>query len=126
MGIFRPQKPSTNPAVVNATIERDTAEEIERAPPRRSRDNENGMTAKTISDGVARIAGEPLAEIGRMIAELTQLRDHLQMEAERVEDEIARVHAEIAGYTQMSEDAVQSLRAIDRAMGDFKGAMKPG
>ena len=112
--------------VANANIEDATRAEMERAPPRRSRDDESGITAKTISDGVERIAGEPLAQIGRMIAELTHLRDHLQMEAGRVQDEITRVHGEIAGYTQMSEDAVQSIRAIDRAVGGFKDAAKPG
>jgi len=125
VGIFRPQKPSTNPAVVNATIERDTAEAMERAPPRRSGDNEGGITAKAIADGVARIAGEPLAQIGRTITELTDLRDHLQMEAERVHHEITRVHGEIAGYTRMSEDALQSIRTIDRAVGGLKDATKP-
>lgn len=127
MGIFRPPpKPSTNPTVANASIEDATRAEMERAPPRRSRADESGITAKTISDGVERIAGEPLAEIGRMITELTDLRDHLHQEAERVQDEIARVHGEIADYTQISEDAIQSIRAIDRAVGGFNDAAKPG
>lgn len=46
------------------------------------------------------------------------------MQAECMQDEIARVQSEIAGYAQMSEDAVRSIRAIDRAVGEFKGAAK--
>jgi len=125
MGIFRPPKTATKSAVVDPNIEGDIREIVERAPHRHSRVSETAITAEIISDGVERIAGEPLAQIGRAMDELTQLRDHLQMQAERMQDEIARVHNEIVGYTQMSEDAVESIRAIDRAVGEFKGAAKP-
>lgn len=126
MGIFGPLKPSHKPPAVNADIETEIRDFMGKATPRHSRDEESEIMAELISDGVQRVAGEPLAQIGRMIAELTQLRDHLQDESERVRNEIARVDSEIAGYTQTSEAAVQSIRAIDRALGEFKGAAKSG
>jgi len=125
MGIFRPLKKSTKPAAVNADIEGAIEEFVGKAPPRHSSDNESEITAEIISDGIQRVAGEPLAEIGRMISELTHLRDHLHDEAKRVQEEIARVKSDIAGYTLMSEAAVQSIKTIDRAVGEFKGAAKP-
>jgi len=125
MGIFRPLKTSTKPAAVNADIEGEIRDFVGKAPPRHSSDNESEITAEMISAGIERVAGGPLAEISRTISELTHWRDHLQDQAERVQEEIARVNNEIAGYTLMSESAVQSIRAIDQAVGEFKGGTKP-
>ena len=125
MGIFRPLKKSTKPAAVNADIEGAIEEFVGKAPPRHPSDNESEITAEIIADGVHRLAREPLAEIGRTIAELTHLRDHLQDEAKRVQEEIEHVNGEIAGYTLTSEAAVQSIRRIDQAVGEFKGTAKP-
>src|SRR5215831_9050211 len=71
MSIFRSPKPSTSRTVVNPNIESDIRGEMERAPPRHSGDNESGITAEAIADGIDRIAGEPLAQISRTITELT-------------------------------------------------------
>jgi vacuolar-type H+-ATPase subunit I/STV1 len=125
MGIFRPLKTSKKPAAVHADIEGEIGEFVRTAPPRHSSDNESEITAEIIADGVHRLAREPLAEIGRTIAELTHLRDHLQDEAKRVQEEIEHVNGEIAGYTLTSEAAVQSIRRIDQAVGEFKGTAKP-
>jgi t-SNARE complex subunit (syntaxin) len=125
MGIFRPLKTSNKPEGMNGDIEAEIGELVGKAPPRHSRDNESELTTEIISDGIQRVAGEPLAQISRMIAELTDLRDHLQNEGERVQDEIERVDNEIAGYTQMSEAAVQSIRVIDQAVGEFRRAARP-
>ncbi len=122
MGIFRPLKKSNETAAVNADIEGEMRDFVGKAPPRPSRDEESGITAETISVGIQRVAGEPLAQIGRMIAELTQLRDHLQNESERVLDEIERVDSEIASYSQASAAAVRSIREIDQTLVEFKRA----
>jgi hypothetical protein len=124
MGIFKPLKTSTKPAAVKADIEDEIREFVGTAPPLHASDNESEITAEAIADGIRRVAGEPLAEIGRTISELTHLREHLQNQAERVQEEIERMNGEIAGYTRMSEAAVQSIRTIDQAVGEFKGAAK--
>jgi hypothetical protein len=127
VGIFGPSKTSNKPAAANAAadIEGELGEFVVKAPPRHARDTEGEITAEMINEGLQRVAGDSVAKIGRMIAELTQLRAHLQDEGKRVQDEIARLDGKIAGYTQMSEAAQQSIRAIDQAVGKFKGTVKP-
>ncbi len=124
MGMFRPLTTSSKLATVDADIEGELKELVAKAPPRHSRDNESDLTAEIISNAVQHVAAEPLAQIARMIAELTELRDHLQDEGERVQDEIAHVDNEIAVYTQMSEAALQSIRTIDQVVGEFKTSAK--
>ncbi len=124
MGIFRPLKAPSETAVVNADIEGEMKDFVAKAPLRPSRHEDSGTTAERISVGIQRVAGEPLAQIGHMIAELTQLRDHLQNESERVLHEIARVDSEIAGYSQVSEAAVRSIREIDQTLVEFNRARR--
>jgi uncharacterized protein involved in exopolysaccharide biosynthesis len=109
----------------DADIAGESGEFAAKAPPRQARDTEGEITAEMINEGVQRMAGDSMAQIGRMIAALTQLRAHLRNEGERVQDEIARLDGQIAGYTQMSEAAQKSIRAIDQAVGKFKGVAKP-
>jgi len=60
-----------------------------------------------------------LGTIDRVIVELTQIRDHLQ-------NETNRVHSEIAGYTQMTQVALQvalrSAEAITESLPQFRSA----
>src|SRR5215469_5631141 len=60
-----------------------------------------------------------LGTIDQVIVELTQIRDHLQKETNRV-------HGEIAGYTQMTQVALQvalrSAEAITESLPQFRSA----
>jgi vacuolar-type H+-ATPase subunit I/STV1 len=62
-----------------------------------------------------------VAEIDRLIAELTQVRDHLQREGKRVE-------TEIAAFAQTGSAAVSSIKEISQTLGRFKRAarLNPG
>jgi predicted nucleic acid-binding Zn-ribbon protein len=70
-----------------------------------------------IPDLIQRVAGGSVAEIDRLIAELTQLRDHLQREGKRVE-------TEIAAFAQTGTAAASSIKEISQTLGRFKRAAR--
>jgi hypothetical protein len=70
-----------------------------------------------IPDLIQRVAGTSVAEIDRLIAELTQLRDHLQREGKRVE-------SQIAAFTQTGTAAASSIKEISQTLGRFKRAAR--
>lgn len=70
-----------------------------------------------IPDLIQRVAGTSVAEIDRLIADLTQLRDHLHSEGKRVE-------TEIAAFAQTGTAAASSIKEISQTLGRFKRAAR--
>ena len=70
-----------------------------------------------VPDLIQRVAGSSVTEIDRLIAELTQLRDHLQREGKRME-------TEIAAFAQTGQAAVSSIKEITQTLGRFKRAAR--
>jgi hypothetical protein len=65
---------------------------------------------------IEQVAGSSIKEIDSLIAELQIVRDFLQSEGERVQ-------REIAGYAQVSQAAMSSVKAITDTMGQWKHAL---
>jgi len=120
MSIMRPVRPADKQSAVTEEMEGEIQQAVRKATSHAPVAKSSESFASGVSDAVLRIAAMPMAEIDRLIGELTQLRSQLQGEAKRVEGEIARVESEIAGYTQTSEAAMQSIQAIDQSLGHFK------
>ena len=91
------------------TVERDHAREPAGA--------DSHAVPTNIPELIARVAGGSVAEIDRLIAELTQLRDHLQREGRRVE-------TEIAAFAQTGTAAASSIKEISQTLGRFKRAAR--
>jgi len=79
------------------------------------------LASDGISDSVRRLGGTSAAQIDRLIAELTQLRDRLQSEGERMQHEIVRVQNQIAGYVETNDAVMESVNGISRTLAQFKG-----
>ena len=86
-------------------VERDAAREQPEA-----RSSAGGINVPEL---IQRVAGGSVAEIDRLIAELTQIRDHLQREGRRVE-------SEIAAFAQTGTAAASSIKEISQTLGRFK------
>lgn len=121
--IIRPVQPTDNLPADAMEIEGEIKEFVRKS--RESADKKNEAFGNGVADTMQRVASTSVAEVDRLITELTQLRSRLQNECRRVQNEIARVQGEIAGYTQTSEAAIQSIRAIDHSLGQFKRAVAP-
>jgi hypothetical protein len=80
-------------------------------------DNESDAVGTNVSHLIQRVAGTSVAEIDRLIAELTQVRDHLEREGKRVE-------TEIAAFAQTGQAAVSSIKDISQTLGRFKRAAR--
>jgi len=80
------------------------------------------LASDGISDSVRRLGGTSAAQIDRLIAELTQLRDRLQSEGERMQHEIVRVQNQIAGYVETNDAVMESVKGISQTLAQLKGA----
>jgi len=78
------------------------------------------LASDGITDTIRRMAGRSADQIDRLIGELTQLRDRLQTEGERVEHEIVRVQHQIAGYMETNDAMMESAQRISQALAQFK------
>ncbi len=121
---IRPVQTSDNAPVDTAEIEGDLKEFV-RKTNREAAEKKNDVFGNGAVDTIQRVASTSAAEIDRLIAELTQLRGRLQNEGRRVQSEIARVQSDIVGYTQTSEAAIQSIKAIDQSLGQFRRVIGP-
>ena len=85
------------------------------------------LASDGISDSLQRLAGQSADQIDLLIAELTQLRDRLQMEGDRVQHEIVRVRHQIAGYMETNDAVMESAKGIGQALARFKSVanLKP-
>jgi len=80
-------------------------------------DRESDAAGPNVSHLIQRVAGTSVAEIDRLIADLTQLRDHLEKEGKRVE-------TEIAAFAQTGQAAASSIKDINHTLGRFKRAAR--
>jgi len=80
------------------------------------------LASDGISDSIRRLGDTSAAQIDRLIAELTQLRDRLQSEGDRVQHEIVRVQNQIAGYVETNDAVMESANGISQTLAQFKGA----
>jgi len=80
------------------------------------------LASDDISDSIRRLGGTSAAQIDRLIAELTQLRDRLQSEGERVRQEAVRVQNQIAGYVETNDAVMESVNGIGQTLAQLKGA----
>jgi chromatin segregation and condensation protein Rec8/ScpA/Scc1 (kleisin family) len=80
------------------------------------RERPNGNTnepAENISALIQRVASQSVSEIERVIAELTQVRDMLRNEGDRVQ-------REIAGYAALSQAAMTSMKIIGDSLTQWR------
>jgi hypothetical protein len=78
--------------------------------------DQNADAAVTnVNSLIQRVAGNSLAEIENLIAELESLRDVLHAEGQRVQ-------REISGYAQLSQAAMKSTRMIADNVAQWKRA----
>ena len=89
----------------------------DRESSRQPADRETDVVAPNVSHLIQRVAGTSVAEIDRLIAELTQVRDHLAKEGKRVE-------TEIAAFAQTGQAAASSIKDINHTLGRFKRAAR--
>ncbi len=74
---------------------------------------ENGEPADNINVLIQRVAGQSVAEIERVIGELTQVRDMLRNEGDRVQ-------REIAGSAALSQAAMTSMKIIGDSLTQWR------
>jgi hypothetical protein len=79
---------------------------------RRSR-QESGEQADNINSVIERVSGASVAEIDRVIAELSRVRDMLRSEGERVQ-------REVAGYASLSQAAMTSMKIIADSLAQWQ------
>jgi hypothetical protein len=84
---------------------------------RRSR-QESGEQADNINSVIERVSGASVAEIDRVITELTRVRDMLRSEGERVQ-------REVAGYASLSQAAMTSMKIIADSVVQWKSQTPP-
>src|SRR5690242_3427678 len=121
MSTSPPLQPGDVPEIetdIRAYVRRESSrQQTERDYPRERADTESRAVGVNIPDLIQRVAGGSVAEIDRLIAELTQLRDHLQREGKRVE-------TEIAAFAQTGTAAASSIKEISQTLGRFKRAAR--
>ncbi len=74
---------------------------------------EAGEPADSLNSAIERVSGASVAEIERVIAELTRVRDMLRSEGERVQ-------REVAGYASLSQAAMTSMKIIADSVTQWK------
>ena len=79
---------------------------------RRSR-QDSGEQADNINSVIERVSGASVAEIDRVITELSRVRDMLRSEGERVQ-------REVAGYATLSQAAMTSMKIIADSVQQWK------
>ena len=80
---------------------------------RRPRTETGDAGVDNISTVIERVSGASVAEIDRVIAELSRVREMLRSEAERVQ-------REIAGYANLSQAAMTSMKIIADSVTKWK------
>ena len=80
---------------------------------RRPRTETGDVAVDNISSVIDRVSGASVAEIDRVIAELSRVREMLRTEGERVQ-------REIAGYANLSQAAMTSMKIIADSVTKWK------
>src|SRR5262249_6984272 len=87
-----PVQPGQIPEIesdIRAFVRQGSRQHVDREASHQQVDRESDAAEPNVSHLIRSVAGTSVAEIDRLIAELTQLRDHLEKEGKRVETEIA-------------------------------------
>ncbi|AMN40041.1 hypothetical protein RHPLAN_15860 [Rhodoplanes sp. Z2-YC6860] len=121
MSVIKPERTTDNdPAVAAATAAVEQVEGEIRAFVRRDvssfrrpRNDAGDAGVDNISSVIERVSGASVAEIDRVIAELSRVREMLRSEAERVQ-------REIAGYANLSQAAMTSMKIIAESVTKWK------
>jgi hypothetical protein len=121
MSVTKPERTTENdPAVAAATAAVEQVEGEIRAFVRRDvssfrrpRSETGDAAVDNISSVIERVSGASVAEIDRVIAELSRVREMLRSEAERVQ-------REIAGYANLSQAAMTSMKIIADSVTKWK------
>lgn len=80
----------------------------------RRRQQESGDTAvENVNSVIERVSGASIAEVERVMAELSTVRDMLRSEGERVQ-------REISGYASLSQAAMTSMKIIGDSLSQWK------
>jgi hypothetical protein len=80
---------------------------------RRPRTETNNESADNLNSAIERVSGASVAEIDRVISELSRVRDMLRSEGERVQ-------REVAGYASLSQAAMTSMKIIGESVQQWK------
>jgi hypothetical protein len=126
MSVTKPERTAENdPAVAAATAAVEQVEGEIRAFVRRDvssfrrpRNETGDAGVDNISSVIERVSGASVAEIDRVIAELARVREMLRSEAERVQ-------REIAGYANLSQAAMTSMKIIAESVTKWKSQTPP-
>ena len=126
MSVSKPERTSDNDqAVAAATAAVEQVEGEIRAFVRRDvstfrrpRLESGDAGVDNISSVIERVSGASVAEIDRVIAELSRVRELLRTEGERVQ-------REIAGYATLSQAAMTSMRIIADSVTKWKSQSQP-
>ena len=121
MSVIKPERTTeSDPAVAAATAAVEQVEGEIRAFVRRDvssfrrpRNDSGDAGVDNISSVIERVSGASVAEIDRVIAELSRVREMLRSEAERVQ-------REIAGYANLSQAAMTSMKIIAESVTKWK------
>jgi hypothetical protein len=113
----RPVPPRDIPEIetdIRAYVRQESSRQpVDRDASREQTHKDGDTVATNIPELIQRVAGSSVTEIDRLIAELTEVRDHLQREGKRVE-------TEIAAFAQTGTAAVSSIKEISQTLGRFK------
>jgi len=80
---------------------------------RRQRPDSGDNGVENISSVIERVSGASVVEIERVIAELSNVRDMLKAEGERMQ-------REISGYASLSQAAMTSMKIIGDSLSQWK------
>ena len=121
MSPSRPVPPREIPEIetdIRAYVRQESSRQpVDRDPSREQADRDSDAVGSNIPELIQRVAGSSVSQIDRLIAELTELRDHLQREGKRVE-------TEIAAFAQTGTAAASSIKEISQTLGRFKRAAR--
>lgn len=80
---------------------------------RRPRDEAGDPAVENVNLLIERVSGQTVAEIERVMSELSNMRDMLRREGERVQ-------RELTGYAGLSQSAMMSMKIIGESLAQWK------
>jgi hypothetical protein len=112
----KPAKPESDQAVT--AVEGEIADFVRRdvAPRKLGSDSNEDTIAENLNTLLDRAGRHSSKEIDRLIADLSQVRDFLRSEGDRVQREISK-------YVQISQTAMASVKIISDSMGQWKSGL---
>ena len=80
---------------------------------RRPREETSDPAVENVNLLIERVSGQTVAEIDRVMGELSNMRDMLRREGERVQ-------RELTGYAGLSQSAMMSMKIISESLAQWK------